>query len=209
MSHYIKSLTKTVCLLLSVFISTSGVCQVHTVVLNQSPPLMINAGEDVSILSGEQIRLGGDPTATDGYGDYIYQWEPGDGLDDHTSANPIAIPTETTTYQLTLSDGHNCLLIDEIVVEVRSNSRSDQELLNQIHIFPNPAKGIIHVEFSNHEPIESITVFSAWGRSILNIDPEEIQFGKIDLNLHPFGKGIYLIAIRQKSRVYHKRILLI
>lgn len=197
------------CLLLSTTIWSGSICQVHTVVLGQPPALIINAGSDVSIISGEQIRLGGDPTAAEGYGDYIYLWEPGNGLDDHTSANPMASPAETTSYQLTLTDGNNCLLIDEVTVEVKPNSRADQEKLNQILIFPNPTKGIIHLEFTNPELIESLTIFSAWGRTIQTINPEDIRWGQIDLDLHPFGKGIYLIYIRQQNRIYYKRILVI
>lgn len=196
-------------LLLATSIWSGSFCQVHTVVLGQASALIINAGSNVSILSGEQIRLGGNPTAAEGYGNYIYLWEPGNGLDDHTSANPMASPTETTSYQLTLTDGNNCWLIDEVIVEVRPNSKFDVELLNQILIFPNPTKGIIHVEFTNPELIESLTIFSAWGRKILSIDPEEIRWRQIDLDLHPFGKGIYLIYIRQQNRIYYKRILLI
>lgn len=153
--------------------------------------------------------MGGNPTAAEGYGNYIYLWEPGNGLDDHTSANPMASPEETTSYQLTLTDGNNCLLIDEVTVEVKPNSRADQEKLNQILIFPNPTKGTIHIEFTNPEPIESLTIFSAWGRTIQTINPEDIRWGQIDLDLHPFGKGIYLIYIRQQNRIYYKRILVI
>jgi len=194
-------------LLLATSTWSGSICQVHTVVLNQPSSLTINAGDDVNIISGEQIRLGGNPSATDGYGNYIYLWEPGNSLDNPTSANPMASPTETTTYQLTLSDGNNCWLTDEIIVEVSPNSRPDQELMNQILIFPNPTEGIIHVEFTNPEPIESLTIFSAWGRTIQSIDPGEIRWGQIDLDLRPFGKGVYLISIRQKSRIYYKRIL--
>ncbi len=42
-----------------------------------------------------------------GSGNYTFSWTPADGLNDPTAANPIASPTVTTTYQLTVNDGTN------------------------------------------------------------------------------------------------------
>ncbi|MFK7932266.1 MAG: gliding motility-associated C-terminal domain-containing protein, partial [Saprospiraceae bacterium] len=50
---------------------------------------------------------------------YQYQWSPATGLDDVNSANPLANPTETTTYQVTITDGNNlCELVTEVVAIV-------------------------------------------------------------------------------------------
>lgn len=40
-----------------------------------------------------------------GSGNYTYSWTPTTGLSNPTIANPIATPTETTTYTVTVSDG--------------------------------------------------------------------------------------------------------
>jgi len=40
-----------------------------------------------------------------GYGPYSYSWSPTTGLDDPTSPNPIASPTSTTNYTVTITGG--------------------------------------------------------------------------------------------------------
>ncbi|MEM8908802.1 MAG: PKD domain-containing protein, partial [Bacteroidota bacterium] len=35
---------------------------------------------------------------------YVYQWSPSEGLDDPTAGNPLADPSETTTYSVTVTD---------------------------------------------------------------------------------------------------------
>ncbi len=71
--------------------------------VTQPDPLQADAGTDVEIGKGESISIGGNPSALDGYGDYIYSWAPATGLNDPTLANPIATPESTTIYLLQTS----------------------------------------------------------------------------------------------------------
>ncbi len=194
-------------MLLAYCLCQGSYAQVHTVVLNQQPQMSIQAGEDVSIISGERVRLGGNPTASAGYGNYIYLWEPALGLDDPTSSNPMASPTTSTNYVITTIDGNNCQQVDEVFVEVRANSRLDLELNNQTLLFPNPTQGLIHIELTHPELVDQIVVTSVLGQKNQIINPEDFIWGKIDLDLRPFGKGLYLITIRQKNKTEFKRVL--
>ncbi|MEA3505618.1 MAG: T9SS type A sorting domain-containing protein, partial [Bacteroidota bacterium] len=55
--------------------------------------------------------------AVGGTGSYTINWSPAFGLDDPTSANPVASPLATTTYTCTVNDGENTLSGEiEIVV---------------------------------------------------------------------------------------------
>ncbi|GAB4333353.1 MAG: hypothetical protein Kow00127_24830 [Bacteroidales bacterium] len=56
-------------------------------------------------------------TATGGSGTYSYLWSPADGLDDPTSANPVATPSETTTYTVSVNDGFTTVT-DEVTLDV-------------------------------------------------------------------------------------------
>ena len=47
-----------------------------------------------------------------------WEWSPSTGLDDPTSAIPIATPTETTTYTVTGWDANDCSATDEVIVTV-------------------------------------------------------------------------------------------
>jgi hypothetical protein len=70
-------------------------------------PPTVNAGLAASICSGETVNLGGSPTAIGGSGNgtYTYLWSPSAGLSSTTSANPVATPTVTTTYNLVVTQG--------------------------------------------------------------------------------------------------------
>jgi hypothetical protein len=64
----------------------------------EEPIPVANAGSNVSICFGGSVQLSG------GTG-LIYSWAPATGLSSTTIANPIASPTVTTQYTLTVSDG--------------------------------------------------------------------------------------------------------
>ncbi len=68
-----------------------------------------DAGSDIDACSVEQVQL-------QGSGGELYSWEPAESLDDPTSPNPIANPSETTTYTLTVTSGPGCT--DEAQVTV-------------------------------------------------------------------------------------------
>lgn len=57
---------------------------------------------DTSVCSGDAVQIGLQPIAASGIS---YQWSPSVGLSNSQVANPIASPTATTTYTLTVSNG--------------------------------------------------------------------------------------------------------
>ena len=82
--------------------------------------LIANAGQNVSIYPTSQITLNG--SATDGTPPYTYSWTPTTGLDNPHIANPIASPSTTTTYALTVTDSNGWTAQDEVVVTVSTAS---------------------------------------------------------------------------------------
>lgn len=66
---------------------------------------VIAGSESDTICEGETTRLYVDVTG--GSGEYSYSWTPAASLDDAHSATPMANPSETTTYTVTVSDGNN------------------------------------------------------------------------------------------------------
>jgi PKD repeat protein len=73
-------------------------------------PIVANAGQDQSICAGETAQL----NATGGT---TYSWSPAAGLSNPNIANPLATPSVTTTYTVTVSNG-NCSSTDVVVVNV-------------------------------------------------------------------------------------------
>lgn len=68
-----------------------------------------DAGSDIDACSVEEVQL-------QGSGGEFYSWAPAESLDDPTSPTPIANPSETTTYTLTVTSGPGCT--DEAQVTV-------------------------------------------------------------------------------------------
>ena len=82
----------------------------ETVSVNSNPTAV--AGTDQAICAGASATIGG--TATGGTGPYIYSWDNGATA----VAMPTVMPTATTTYAVTVTDGNNCTAMDAVVVTV-------------------------------------------------------------------------------------------
>lgn len=52
------------------------------------------------------------------YGGGTYRWDPGFGLSDSTIANPVATPTSTTKYTVTVTTSEGCVASAEVLVSV-------------------------------------------------------------------------------------------
>ncbi len=89
-----------------------------TVSVIPKPDIIIT--EDTSIILGTCLDL----SITGGVS---YQWTPGTGLDNATSATPIACPTDSTMYYVTITTADGCIYTDSVSVGIR---------LDPIVIFP-------------------------------------------------------------------------
>ncbi len=88
-------------------VSNAAGCRLDTSVtvniFNFVPPLEITADRD-TVRDGESAQL----MATEN-GGYVYSWQPDPSLDAVDISDPIAMPTETTTYRLNIRDQNGCL----------------------------------------------------------------------------------------------------
>lgn len=75
-----------------------------TVLINVNPPLTIQTTNAVTLCSPSSLPLS--VIASGGNGTYSYMWSPAIGLSDPTISNPVATPTATTSYTVTVTD--NC-----------------------------------------------------------------------------------------------------
>lgn len=76
--------------------------------------ILANAGNDVIICAGGSTQLAGSGGTT-------FSWSPATGLNNPNIANPIATPSITTLYVLTVSNGI-CISNDTVLVTVNSSS---------------------------------------------------------------------------------------
>ncbi|HTA81624.1 MAG TPA: PKD domain-containing protein [Bacteroidia bacterium] len=75
-----------------------------TVVITVNPPLKVTVSPDKAICPGTSTQIGANGSGGDGF--YNYSWSPATGLSCSTCQDPIATPTVSTQYTVTLTD--NC-----------------------------------------------------------------------------------------------------
>lgn len=123
-----------------VTITSAGGCPyTDFLTVTVSPNAPINAGTDVSICPGIGTTLNATGGAT-------YLWTPATGLDDPTSANPIATPAVTTTYTVDGTDANGCTGTDAVTVTVNAapvaNAGTDADVCDGLSTTLNGAGGV-------------------------------------------------------------------
>ncbi len=163
------------------------------VVTSSNTPLTIlefplTAGPDYSIKPGESVILLGATTAL------TYSWGPSFGLVNPDSLQPIANPTQTTTYTLTATDGV-CTLSEDVTVFVNSG------LIIPNLFTPNGDGNNDTWEIINISdyPDNDLTIYDRWGQLVYEAIgynfakawdgtrknkplPEGVYFYKLNLN---------------------------
>ena len=79
---------------------------------------VVDAGNDATICFGENVVLGGSPTASGATAPYTYLWTPGEGISDLSLANPESIPSDTIEYIVAVIDNLSAQNTDTIMIFV-------------------------------------------------------------------------------------------
>jgi len=88
-----------------------------TVTIINTDPLVLTASNDTTICPGENVQLSSNVTG--GIGPYSYSWSPTSSLSCSTCPNPIATPSNPTTYTITVTDDcGTAILTEDIIVNV-------------------------------------------------------------------------------------------
>ena len=85
-----------------------GCVAVDSMVLFANPAVTASVSPDTAICQGGAALLGSATTGSGGTSPFTYSWNPGSGLSSTTSANPVASPSATTTYCVTVTDAVGC-----------------------------------------------------------------------------------------------------
>ncbi len=88
--------------------------RLDTVVVTVVPPPDITMPRDTAICAGDQFQLAASSVAGT-----QFSWSPATGLSNPNIRNPIANPTATTTYTLTVRNGDQCADSGTVTVTVR------------------------------------------------------------------------------------------
>lgn len=171
----------------------------------QSPPLLADAGLDTRIDKGTSVTIGGVPSASLGYGQYVYLWTPADGLDDPTLANPSATPGTTTTYLLTVTDALNCTASDEVTVSVDASGVENFPSGLKVICYPNPVEDHLRIEMGGITSDLVIRLVSPLGKELVvkvsrTSGPSAVE--RIPMRDLPAGV-YYLQVISDETTIFH------
>ncbi len=89
-----------------------------TINITLRPQPIASCGVDKQICAGGNVIIGGSPSASNGTPPYQYSWSPATGLNNATVSNPLANPSQSTKYILTVTDANTCTDTDTIIVTV-------------------------------------------------------------------------------------------
>jgi len=142
-------------------ITSDGLCSdSDTVVVNVNPLPNVSAGTSQTIfLFSTTATLGGSPTGPPGS---TYLWVPSTGLNDSALANPVASPSVTTTYTVTVTNSFGCSATDTVTIFVlpqfiipggftpNGDGINDYFTINNIDLFPNV----------------TVEIFNRWGEQL-------------------------------------------
>jgi gliding motility-associated-like protein len=113
-----------------------------TVSLLDTLHVFANAGPDKLSCQNAPFQLGVNPTPG-----FVYSWDPVTDLSDPTISNPIATPSVTTQYVLTVRNtGGGCLTTDTVIVKAAVLDNSIQQIGISTYCFGDPQSAILKVK---------------------------------------------------------------
>lgn len=85
-------------------------------IINDPPPIFVDAGEDAEVTLGFSTQL--NAIATPSNPSIQFTWTPPDGLSCTDCPDPVATAPGTTTYTVSISNSDGCVIEDEVTVFV-------------------------------------------------------------------------------------------
>lgn len=119
-----------------------------------------------------------------------YHWTPAESLSDTAVANPWAKPTDTTSYNVTITDSIGCLATSGCFVFVIPNYINESPKKVDILIYPTPASKILYLKFNTEVYFNTtFKLMDILGRTILDAT---VLDQEISLSLNDILPGTYI-----------------
>lgn len=165
-----------------------------------NPVLNITTSTDTSICLGQNTQI--TAFASGGDGLYTYSWSPPTGLDNPTVSNPVAAPSATTVYTVTVTDNcGNPSASASVTITVNSCvSINENDEFEKMKLFPNPSSGQITVLNPKGTPVESIKIYNSLGELCEIVSGNTLTGNNLKLRLDlPAGPYFVFIYNRGES----------
>ncbi len=162
--------------------------------IQQPPtPLVIDAGSNQQITEGTSVQLGGNPTASGGYGSYIYAWDNSAYLNDASLANPtVSGLTSSTSFTLTVTDSAGiCVKQAQVLVDVIIGLSELQNGSKFVLFNPNPFFDFVQIEASS--ALYKVSLHSVTGQ-LLFVGEDLKSAKQIRIETGHLPEGIYIVS---------------
>lgn len=172
-------------------LAPSGCDTTLTFAVPQIFPLEVELMPDTTILLGASVKI----ISQVNEANLLLDWTPPETLDDVSLLEPIAMPGETTTYYLTVSNGM-CSAIDTVTIFVDEDVKiyfpnvfsPNRDGFNDVYTF-FPTIGV--------EKVESFCIFDRWGNMVykaldLPITPDGVKTWDGEFNGKTMNPGTFV-----------------
>lgn len=180
--------------------------------VSQPAELAADAGSSTAICPGDSTSLGGTPAATGGTPSFTYSWSPSSGLSSASSANPMASPTASSSFVLSVTDARNCTSVDTVVITVDTCvGIPDPQLPFDLSIYPNPNDGNFRLSLTGNYNGNDLVlrVIDPRGKEIRRETLAAFQ-GSLqkEFTLNSFAAGIYFVELDSPEGRLVRRIMI-
>jgi gliding motility-associated-like protein len=142
-------------------LGTANGCNSDTItaqgVINPYPIVNITQSDTMNI--GESKKL----SATGG-GTYI--WAPSTGLNCTTCPNPVATPTITTTYYVTVTDSEGCAVSKSVTLIVLDENITIPNVITPDDAGPMGLDNLFYIRNLQLYPNSKLVIYDRWGKQI-------------------------------------------
>lgn len=152
----------------------------------------VDAGEPQSIVKGQSVTIGGSPTTS--WGGSTFLWSPSGSLSDSTVSNPIATPSQTTLYTVTVTNIAGCIGTDQVLITVSKKL----EIISGFTPNGDGSNDYWELDFLEKYPSASVEVYNRWGDLIYKSKdgyPEPWD-GTFEGEPLPIGTYYYVIDLK-------------
>ncbi|WP_192820208.1 gliding motility-associated C-terminal domain-containing protein [Rufibacter sp. LB8] len=163
------------------------------------PGATANAGADATIETGQSVELRAS-------GGVTYQWSPTTGLSSDKIANPVATPTKTITYKVTVTTADGCTSTDEVVVnvldpiKVHNGFTPNGDTFNDTWEIP---------ELKDY-PSCTVEVYNRWGNKVFESKGYTQPWdGRTNGQALPAATYYYIIKLDGKERILSGNVTII
>ncbi len=133
----VVGISETTSFVLSVVNNLTGCADEDTITIFVASDVVADAGEDVSFCSSSSTQLNGS-------GGDSYEWSPEAGLSCTDCPDPIATPSEETSYTLTVyNEDASCLSTDEVVVTPVAESDPGTMPTDEVIVCSGESTGVV------------------------------------------------------------------